>query len=85
MRVFRRGRDELKLFYQERQSFISDFMNSVGYSTLLYGAQTLVDTPPFTHLYDVNYNFVQESIEVTVLNLRNGPNCFMKSDILAID
>lgn len=60
-------------------------MNSVGYSTLLHGAQTLVDTPPFTHLYDVNYNFAQESIEVTVLNLRNELNCFMKSDILAID
>ena len=82
MKVFKRSPDELFHFYQERQNFISGFDTQVGFSTLLHDDQTNIVTPPKTHLFDINYNFMRENLEVTVLNLDREPNCFQKSDIL---
>lgn len=82
MKIFKRSPDELKHFYQERQSFIFDFKNKVGFSTLMHDSQTKISTPLNTHLFDANYNFLKENLEITVFNLDEIKTCFLKSDIL---
>ncbi len=48
----------------------------------MHDRQTRISTPQNTHLYDANYNFQKENLEIVVLNLKNTRNCFLKSEIL---